>query len=63
MGRERGVTVMPAEYRQGDDDLLHMLARAYKSNLCTRDSWGILRDKAVYRDLQRFASVSKGEWR
>jgi len=26
-------TVMPAKYRQGDD-LLHMLVRAYKSNLC-----------------------------
>ena len=34
MGRERGVTVMTAKYRQGDD-LLRMLARAYKSNLCT----------------------------
>ena len=38
MGRERGVTVMPAKYRQGDD-LLRMLARAYKSNLCT-GQWG-----------------------
>ena len=34
MGREREVTVMPAKYPQGDD-LLRMLARAYKSNLCT----------------------------
>ena len=34
MGREGGVTVMLAKYRQGDD-LLRMLARAYKSNLCT----------------------------
>ena len=34
MGREGGVTVMPAKYRQGDD-LLRMLARTYKSNLCT----------------------------
>ena len=29
---------MPAKYRQGDD-LLRMLARAYKSNLC-RGEWG-----------------------
>ena len=36
---------MPAKYRQGVDpyDLLRMLARAYKSNLCT-GQWGILRD-------------------
>ena len=34
MGREQGVKVMPAKYRQGDD-LLRMLASAYKSNLCT----------------------------
>ena len=33
MGRERGVTAMPAEYRQGAD-FLRKLARAYKSSLC-----------------------------
>ena len=33
-GRERRGTLMPAKYWQGDD-LLHMLARANKSNLFT----------------------------
>ena len=38
MGREKGVTLVPAKYRQGDD-LLCMLAHAYKSNLCM-GKWG-----------------------
>ena len=29
MGRQRGVTVIPAKYRQGDD-LLRMFTRAYR---------------------------------
>ena len=42
--RERmGVTVMPAKYRQGDD-LLRILARAYKP-ICVLGSGGILRVK------------------
>ena len=42
--RERtGVTVMPAKYRQGDD-LLRILARAYRP-ICVLESGGILRVK------------------
>ena len=40
VGRERGVTVMPAKYRQGDD-LLRMLAP-----ICVRDSGVFLTDKS-----------------
>ena len=45
-------------------DLLHMLARSYKSNLCR--GWGgggFLGTKAAHRDLQSFVSLSKGKWR
>ena len=42
MGRERGVTVMPAKCRQGDD-LLRMLAL-----ICVRDSGGVLTDKSRF---------------
>ena len=44
-------------------DLLHMLARSYKSNLCRGWRGGFLGTKAVHRDLQSFVSLSKGKWR
>lgn len=42
VGREQEVTVMPAKCLQGDD-LLGMLAHAYKSNYFV---YGIVRDKS-----------------
>ena len=44
MGREQGVTVMPAKYRPGDN-LLRMFTRAYRP-ICVLDSGGILRVKS-----------------
>ena len=44
-------------------DLLHMLARSYKSNLCRGWGEGFLGTKAAHRDLQSFVSLSKGKWR
>lgn len=59
-GRERRGTLMPAKYWQGDD-LLHMLARANKSNLFTGKG-GFWETKAVYRNLQEFVRLWEMAW-